>query len=240
MMHRKYAVGGGLIILAAAWIGGIAANPAGAASADPPVAETGTITGKVSFAPATRMRKTDLIEVVVSIEDVEVSADELKAAREVRAKLALEDESKRNLIDQKDMTFRPQALPILIGESVSFPNSDPLFHNVYSGSRLKVFNLGMYPQGQSKEETFDKAGTIELLCKVHSEMKAFILVKKNPFFTKVEADGSFKIENVPAGEHTIQVWHSKAEPVTAKISVKPGEEANAELRLLKRRGRRRR
>lgn len=195
-------------------------------------ADTGVITGKVSFAAKSRLKAKDLINVVVSLENIALSDDELKAVLAARPKA---------ILDQKDMTFRPHVLPILVGETVDFPNSDPLFHNVYSSSEAKAFNLGMYPQGQSKQEAFERPGIVELRCNVHSEMQAFVVVKNNPYFASVRSDGSFLIQNAPAGNHTIQAWHPKAGPITSEVNVEAGKsvEVNLELTRKSRRGGRR-
>lgn len=193
-------------------------------------AETGTISGKISFAKKVRIKnkRKDFVKVVVSVEDIELTGDALASARSSR---------EQPIIDQKDMAFHPHVLPVLIGEPVGFPNSDPLFHNVYSNNEVKRFDLGMYPKGQSKEITFDKPGIVELRCKVHSEMQAFILIKKNPYFAVVQRDGSFTIQNVPIGSHTIEFWHPKAAPVTREITVESGSTAELAVEFTKRRGR---
>jgi hypothetical protein len=135
------------------------------------------------------------------------------------------------------MAFHPHVLPIIVGETVSFPNSDPLFHNVYSNDEVKRFDLGMYPKGQSKEIAFDQPGIVELRCKVHSEMQAFILIKKNPYFVTVRRNGSFRIENVPIGTHTIEFWHPKAESIIKEVAVESGGTAELSVEFAERLGR---
>ncbi len=193
-------------------------------------AKTGTISGKISFAKKSRLRnkRKEFVKVVVSVEDIELADDDLASARSSRD---------MPVIDQKDMTFRPHVLPVLVGETVDFPNSDPLFHNVYSNYEVKRFDLGMYPKGQSKQIVFDKPGIVELRCKVHSEMQAFILIKKNPYFATVQRDGSFRIENVPIGAHTLEFWHPKAESIRQEVTVEAESTAELSVEFTKRRGR---
>jgi len=206
------------------------AEPKNAAA---PVAEakkaTGTISGKVSFGEKTGLknRQNEFVNVVVSVEDIELSDAELGTLRSSR---------EIPVIDQKDMTFRPHVLPIVIGTTVDFPNSDPLFHNVYSNNEPKRFDLGMYPKGQSKQIAFEEPGIVELRCKVHSEMQAFILIKKNPYFAVVERDGTFRIENVPPGSHTIEFWHPKAESIAQEVAVEAGSTAELSVQFTGRRG----
>ncbi len=192
---------------------------------------TGTIVGKVSFDKKTRLKskRKEFVKVVVSVEDIESSAEDMAMARDSR---------NTPVIDQKDMTFRPHVLPVLLGEMVDFPNSDPLFHNVYSNGETKRFDLGMYPKGQSKQIDFDKPGIVELRCKVHSEMQAFILIKKNPYFATVQKDGSFRIDNVPVGTHTLEFWHPKAKAFSREVTLEDGSTVELDVAFSERRGRR--
>lgn len=234
-MNHASVVTLGIAIVLAAVAGAAAVNQASGAqeaqeTAPSPATEStgGTISGKISFAKKTRLRKKEFANVVVSLEDIETSDDKLEKALAARPKAS---------INQKDLAFHPHVLPILVGETVGFPNSDPLFHNVYSQAKPKTFNLGMYPKGSSKEITFENPGLVELHCNVHAEMQAFILIAKNPYFATVQRDGTFRIENVPPGVHTIQAWHPKAEPITFEITVASGENVELNMEFTKRQGR---
>lgn len=111
------------------------------------------------------------------------------------------------LMDQKSLRFVPHVLPIQVGTTVEFANSDPLAHNVFSISSTKRFNLGLYGRGTSRRVKFDQPGVVQLLCNVHQEMSAFIVVVKSPYFARTAADGSFRIDNLPAGRHRVRIWH---------------------------------
>lgn len=187
-------------------------------SAEGPSTTGGGVSGKISFAKEVRLRGRELANVIVSVEGVETSKEALQAVLDSRP---------MPVIDQKDMKFRPHVLPVLVGEEVGFPNSDPLFHNVYSSSKLKAFNLGMYPQGESKELAFDEPGVIELFCNVHSEMKAYLVVKEHPYFTGLERDGTFHLDGIPPGTYTLHAWHPKAQDATAQVTIESG--ANVEV-----------
>ncbi|MEK6572102.1 MAG: methylamine utilization protein, partial [Bacteroidota bacterium] len=116
---------------------------------------------------------------------------------------------KNPVIDQVSMTFTPHVLPILIGTTVDFPNSDSTRHNVFSPSKTKKFNLGTYPAGITKRVLFDKPGVVSLLCNVHPEMSAFVVVLQNPYYAKPDKMAKYTISNVPPGKYTLIVWHPK-------------------------------
>lgn len=113
------------------------------------------------------------------------------------------------IMDQKDLVFVPHVLPVLMGTTVEFPNNDDLRHNVYSPSPAKRLNLGTYPPGATKKVTFDKPGIVKLLCNVHDEMLAFILVLENPYYALTDSSGRFTIPSVPPGRYPVKVWHEK-------------------------------
>jgi plastocyanin len=110
------------------------------------------------------------------------------------------------LLDQACHRFVPRILAIEAGQTVEFRNSDTVYHNIFSYSPSKRFDLGRYPRGQSKLVAFPKAGAIQVYCDIHSEMRADIIVVPGPYFAYVDNEGRFRIENVPAGTHTVAVW----------------------------------
>lgn len=113
-------------------------------------------------------------------------------------------------IDQIKMVFIPHVLPVLIGTTVEFHNSDPVLHNVFTPSRAgDKFNLGTWPAGLVKTYTFKKPGVVALLCNVHPEMSAYIVVVETPYFDVTDKEGKFSVKNVPPGNYTLTVWHEK-------------------------------
>jgi len=141
-----------------------------------------------------------------------------------KAPPAAEDLSKAKFVmDQRNLEFVPQVLPILVGATVDFPNNDKVDHNVFSMSRTKKFNLGSYTAGESKSVVFDKPGIVELRCDVHAEMAAYILVMKNPYFAVTDKQGQFEIpdsshleqtgltgvKDLAPGKYFIKSWHQK-------------------------------
>ena len=131
------------------------------------------------------------------------------------------------VLDQRDMVFRPLVLPILAGTTVDFPNSDPLFHNVFSLSQPKEFDLGRYPKGQKKSVTFDRPGIVSVYCEIHSYMFATILVLENPFFTVPNEDGTYSLKNIPAGSYKLNFWFGRKKVESRSVTVSAGEQTSA-------------
>ena len=129
-------------------------------------------------------------------------------------------------LDQHDMVFRPLVLPILVGTTVDFPNSDPLFHNVFSLSEPKEFDLGRYAQGQHRSVTFDKEGVVSVYCEIHSYMFATILVLQNPYFALPNQEGDFEIGGVPAGTYQLIFWYGRKKVESKTISVAARQATN--------------
>lgn len=134
-------------------------------------------------------------------------------------------------MNQTSLTFQPAVLPIVAGTTVQFQNSDDVLHNVFTPSAAgDRFNLGSWPKGQTKPYTFTKLGKVELLCNVHQEMHASILVLQNPFFAVTDKEGNFRVENVPAGTYTLKVWHERGTGPAQTITVTAGSQTvNFEL-----------
>ncbi len=111
------------------------------------------------------------------------------------------------LMDQQGMKFIPNVLPVLVGTPVNFPNNDNTWHNVFSPSEDKRFDLGLYPPGENRSVTFNKAGVVRILCNVHPNMEAHIVVKEHPFFTVPNTQGNYRIPALPLGKYTLEFWH---------------------------------
>jgi plastocyanin len=126
-------------------------------------------------------------------------------------------------MSQRDERFTPHVLPILRGATVDFPNADDVFHNVFSLSSARTFDLGRYPNGSAKSVTFDRSGVVQVFCHIHSDMSAVILVLDGPHFTVPAASGHYSIEGVPPGEYTVVGWHERIKPVMRTVKVVAGE-----------------
>ena len=128
--------------------------------------------------------------------------------------------SKNVVMNQKNLVFIPHVLPVVAGTTVDFLNSDDVLHNVFSPDKCCKFDLGTYAKGVSKSQKFDKAGSqAVLLCNVHPEMEAYVVVLQNPYFALTDKEGNFKIENVPAGNYTLKVWNEKLRGTDQSITV---------------------
>ncbi len=141
---------------------------------------------------------------------------------------AFEDrEPDRARMDQRNETFLPNVLAITVGTVVNFPNNDSTYHNVFSLSKAKRFDLGRYAQGRSKAVRFDRPGIVRVFCDIHSHMSAFILVFSHRYFATTQADGRYRIDNIPTGTYTVVAWHDGAERETRTVTIPDG--GNVEL-----------
>lgn len=109
---------------------------------------------------------------------------------------------------QKDLTFIPSLLPVQLGTKVEFPNLDETYHNVFSFSPPKRFDLGRYRADERPvpAQTFDAPGLVTLRCDIHEHMRALILVLPTPHFVVTDAEGRFTLKDLPAGRYTLKAW----------------------------------
>jgi hypothetical protein len=104
----------------------------------------------------------------------------------------------------------PQIVGVAVGSTVSFPNEDPIFHNVFSLSKAKQFDLGYYPEGRTRLVRFEKPGIVQVYCHLHPNMSAAVLVVPNEWHTTPGEDGAFGLAHVPAGRYQVIAWHRSA------------------------------
>jgi plastocyanin len=119
-------------------------------------------------------------------------------------------------IIQKNKRFDPHVLAASVGTTVDFPNLDPIFHNAFSNFDGKVFDLGLYPPGQSRSVRFDRPGITRLFCNIHSAMSAIVVVLATPYFATSLTDGSWQIRGVPPGNYKLELYHERSTAPTLK------------------------
>ena len=134
-------------------------------------------------------------------------------------------------IRQRDETFIPRVVAVPVGSVVDFPNDDPLYHNVFSLSRTKEFDLGRYPKGQTQEVRFERPGVVKVFCDLHSHMTATVMVFNHPWFAVPDAAGRYDLPDVPSGDREITAWHERLGDTTTRVRVEPGRGASADFIL---------
>jgi len=161
-------------------------------------------------------KESELPNVIVFIQD----APKMSPLPPVRARILQENE-----------TFQPRVVAITRGSTVDFPNGDPFFHDVFSLSRSGTFDLGSYPRGQTKSHQFKKTGLVKVYCHIHSHMSASIMVFDHTFFTIPKADGSFTIDEVPAGTYKVSAWHERIGETSQAVKVDAGRASDIQFAL---------
>ena len=137
-------------------------------------------------------------------------------------------EEPRPRLDQRNETFEPHVLPIVAGTTVDFPNNDRTYHNVFSLSKTKTFDLGRYAAGHSKSIRFDKPGIVRVFCDIHSHMSAFVLVFAHRYFALADEEGVYRLENVPPGTYNVVAWNEST-PLESRRAVVPDAGGDVEV-----------
>jgi plastocyanin len=108
---------------------------------------------------------------------------------------------------QKNMAFAPDLVPVLVGGVVDFPNLDDTYHNVFSYSKAKRFDLGRYRKNEKPVTVvFDKPGVVTIHCDIHDSMRGTVLVLDTPYFQKTDTAGRYRLENLPVGNYVLKAW----------------------------------
>ena len=135
----------------------------------------------------------------------------------------------RVVMDQRNERFVPHVLAVMVGTVVDFPNSDLIYHNVFSLSRAKRFDLGRYAAGKSKSVRMDRPGVVRVFCDIHSHMSAFVLVFNHPFFDVTDVEGRFELPVLPSGTYTVVGWYEGEARITRSVVVPPNGWAEVDL-----------
>jgi plastocyanin len=131
----------------------------------------------------------------------------------------------------KGKAFAPRVAVVPVGGTVEFPNADPVFHNVFSVSGENRFDLDLYKKPKSGVRKFEHPGLVRVYCNIHPQMSAFVIVRDNPFWARVGADGSFVIEGVPEGSWTLKAWHERSGETAQPLNVPADGAVEAEIAL---------
>jgi plastocyanin len=179
-----------------------------------PLARAGTVRGRVELLEKGGRKAGDLSEVVVFVDGLRASP------RPARATMVM-----------KGKSFTPRVMVVSVGVTVEFPNQDSIFHNVFSVSGENRFDLDLYKRPQSGSWTFQHPGLVRVYCNIHPQMSAVVLVRDNPYFTRAAQDGSFVIEEVPAGQYALRAWHERAGEVALELAVPAQGEVTGRITL---------
>jgi plastocyanin len=205
------------------------------AVSSPDAARNGSIRGRVEIrraVPAAAPRASLIEGGVVKAPDL---TDRLRSVvyLETAPRAAFEQiDPAHAVMDQRNETFVPHLLAITTGTTVDFPNSDRIYHNVFSLSKTRTFDLGRYAAGRSQSVRFDRPGIVRVFCDIHSHMNAFILVFNHRFFDVTDADGRYHIDNIPPGTYNVIAWNEglASEPRTASVPDGGSTELDFQLR----------
>lgn len=170
-----------------------------------------TVSGSVQLqdsSDATVRKSLDYSGVVISLTPVET----LSAARPESQQTA----TRKVVMIQKKKTFSPHIVAISVGDSVEFPNADPIFHNAFSNYSGQIFDIGLYAPGTTRTVRFTRPGVVRIFCNIHSAMSAVIVVSGAPYFTVTKRDGSFAIPHVAAGAYLMEAFHERATEATLR------------------------
>jgi plastocyanin len=132
---------------------------------------------------------------------------------------------------QKNANFEPHVLPIAVGTTVRWPNDDDIYHNVFSMSDTKEFDLGYYKKDKTPELVFDKTGRVDVFCAIHSKMHCIILVLPNSYFAAADVHGRYQIRDLPPGTYRVRAWHERLPSRTLSVTVPAEGEVRVDFLL---------
>lgn len=131
---------------------------------------------------------------------------------------------KQRVVEQRDREFLPRLLVVATGSTVSFPNFDKIFHNVFSTSKAQPFDLGIYKEGAARDVTFTSEGVYRLGCNLHANMSAHIVVVSQPHYVIADSSGKFSFKSLAPGKYKMKIWSEKStQPVVTEVTIKAGK-----------------
>jgi plastocyanin len=135
------------------------------------------------------------------------------------------------VVDQKDRTFIPHVSVVTVGTRVDFPNNDTVFHNVFTEFNSTKFDLGMYPRGTTKSQVFKRPGLAVIMCSIHPDMGAYVMVVDTPYYAMTDKAGKYQIGGMPSGHYKVEVWHESG--AKASFATDTSGEAHIDIPLRK-------
>jgi plastocyanin len=133
---------------------------------------------------------------------------------------------------QRGMQFHPALLPVRVGTPIAFPNGDPFYHNVFSYSKTKRFDLGRYrKEDKPPVQIFDKPGVVKLYCEIHQHMRGIILVLDTPYFTRTQTNGVYRLEGLPAGRYMLGAWADERRTAEKPVELEAGKTVHVDFDL---------
>lgn len=132
-------------------------------------------------------------------------------------------------IQQLDRRFVPDLVVVPVGSAVSFPNMDPIFHNIYSLSKPRSFDLGSYDKGETRKVAFPKPGIVDIYCHLHPNMEAVVVITPNRWYARPDRNGQYKIPDVPPGQYTLVAWHKAAGFFRKTVTIGNGHDATVDF-----------
>lgn len=132
--------------------------------------------------------------------------------------------SVRAQMAQKDLAFVTPLLPVQVGTTVEFPNLDDTYHNIFSYSKPKRFDLGRYRSDERPipSQRFDEPGLVNLHCDIHEHMRGIILVLETPYFIRSEASGEYRLKGLPPGRYTLKAWVNSKTTYERPVELREG------------------
>ena len=137
----------------------------------------------------------------------------------------------RATLEQRDERFQPRVLVVPVHSTVDFPNRDDVYHNVFSLSGIRTFDLGRYGRNASKSVRIDSPGVVRVFCHIHADMSAAIVVVDGPAFATPDSNGRYTLGALPPGDYTLVGWHERSEPVRRTVHIAAGETTRLDLRI---------
>jgi len=195
---------------------------------------TGTIRGSVDFkvAPAERDRRVNPADMAMPGQHDAADRRRSVVYLDPAPRAAFDAREEPHVrLDQRDEQFVPHVLAIVAGTVVDFPNNDRTYHNVFSLSKTRSFDLGRYSAGRSKAIRFDQPGIVRVFCDIHSHMNAFILVFSHPFFSLTDNEGRYRIDNIPPGSYNVIAWNEGVQSEPRAVTVPDGGVAEEDFAL---------